>query len=226
MRSREGMVEMIAVARSVAPHLLISTSTTAAREIVEVSDYVLLHLNDTSLEGIPEMLEAGLVYGKPVVVNEDDKLGYEGAEAARLSVEHGAGWGFMNSPANQRVPFEFEGAVDDPIVYDMMRRLTTPGARVEPVALDELHALITDPYDGHVARAGSTLPVTAAVTGARSSEVHEAVFYVGGTFYGHIIGRNSSAPWRIEWADIPAGRHDRLPQRRARTNRCRSRSRN
>jgi hypothetical protein len=51
---------------------------------------------------------------KPVVCNEDDKIGLAGAQAARITVESGAGWGFMHSRKNQYVPFEFDGADDDP----------------------------------------------------------------------------------------------------------------
>ena len=37
-------------------------------------------------------IEASKAYGKPVVCNEDDKIGPVGAEAARLSILSGAGW--------------------------------------------------------------------------------------------------------------------------------------
>ena len=50
----------------------------------------------------------------------------DGAEAARLSVENGASWGFMTTAVNQYQPFEFGGRDDDPAVYDMLRSLTTP----------------------------------------------------------------------------------------------------
>lgn len=130
LRSVAGQMELIQHAKSVAPDLLVSTSGmgngTIAREIAEAADFVLIHFNNTRVEDIPGRIEEARRYGKPVVCNEDDKVGQVGAEAARLSVEHGAGWGFMHSEKNQHVPFEFDGAGDDPLVYQVLTRLTAP----------------------------------------------------------------------------------------------------
>ncbi|MEO6646922.1 MAG: hypothetical protein ABIN89_11005 [Chitinophagaceae bacterium] len=52
-----------------------------------------LHFNNTSLKDIPARIKQALIFGKPVICNEDDKTGEIGAEAARLSVMAGAGWG-------------------------------------------------------------------------------------------------------------------------------------
>ncbi len=136
LRSTDGQVELIRHARAAAPRLLVSTSGmgdgTIPAAIAEAADFVLLHLNTTPLDRVPGAVQQARRYGKPVVVNEDDKVGATGAEAARLAVAGGAAWGFMHSTKNQSVPFEFDGAADDPTVYAMLRRLTTPGATYFP----------------------------------------------------------------------------------------------
>ncbi len=78
------------------------------------------------LDDIPKRIQDLRKYGKPIVCNEDDKHGIEAAEAAQLSVRHGASWGFMHNKINQCFPFQFKGAQDDPAVYGMLKTLTTP----------------------------------------------------------------------------------------------------
>jgi CubicO group peptidase (beta-lactamase class C family) len=129
--STAGQVELIQHVKRAAPRLLVSSSGmgdgTIAPEIAEAADFVLLHFNNTPLSEIPAAVREARRLGKPVVVNEDDKTGEAGADAARLAVESGAAWGFMHSAKNQSAPFEFGGAGDDPAVYAMLRRLTTGG---------------------------------------------------------------------------------------------------
>ena len=105
---------------------------TIPAEIAEAADFVVIHFNNTPLPAIPGAIQQARRYGKPVVVNEDDKVGAAGAEAARLTVENGAAWGFMHSAKNQSAPFEFGGAADDPMVYAMLKRLTTPAGTIDP----------------------------------------------------------------------------------------------
>ena len=64
-------------------------------------------------------------YAKPVVCNEDDKVGARGVQAAEASVAHGASWGLMLRDLNQRYPFTVKGAADDPLIYAKLRELTT-----------------------------------------------------------------------------------------------------
>lgn len=127
--SVEGQVELINHVKATVPDLLVSTSGmgdgTIAPDIAEAADYILIHFNHTDFDEIPLRIDEALAYGKPVVCNEDNKLGEDGAESARLSVRHGAGWGFMHIEKNQSVPFEFDGYDDDPIVYQMVDQLTT-----------------------------------------------------------------------------------------------------
>ncbi len=91
----------------------------------QASDFLLIHFNSTKLEDIPDRIAALKNYKKPIVVNEDDKIGREAARAAELCVENGASWGFMYNSLNQYFPLEFKGAKDDPTVYAMLKRLTS-----------------------------------------------------------------------------------------------------
>jgi CubicO group peptidase (beta-lactamase class C family) len=67
-------------------------------------------------------------YGKPVVCNEDDKTGEEGAAAAEACVDAGASWGLMLVERNQHYPFTFAGTADDPVVYAKLKILTSAPA--------------------------------------------------------------------------------------------------
>lgn len=97
--------------------------------VAQASDFLLIHFNDVSCEEIPGRIEALRGYGKPIVCNEDDKIGDEAARAARISVQHGASWGLMLKDHNQRFPFTFLGARDDPAVYAALAELSRPVAK-------------------------------------------------------------------------------------------------
>ncbi|MGH9340190.1 MAG: serine hydrolase [Acidobacteriota bacterium] len=130
LKSSQGEAELIALAKKTAPELLVSTSGmgsgTLPDEVAKASDFLLIHFNTTKLEDIPARIAALKKHGKPIVCNEDDKVGDEGAKAADLCVAGGASWGFMHSAVNQNFPrLSFNGAADDPIVYAMLKRLTT-----------------------------------------------------------------------------------------------------
>lgn len=131
LKSVAGQVELIRHAKAVSPQLLVSTSGMGGGQdpqpIAEAADFIVLHFNRTPVELIPQRISEVRAYGKPVLCNEDDKLGAVGAEAARVSVKSGAGWGFMHASKNQSVPFEFRGAADDSVVYGMRNRPTRPG---------------------------------------------------------------------------------------------------
>jgi CubicO group peptidase (beta-lactamase class C family) len=133
LKSAAGQVELMRLARRLAPGLLVSTSDLGhgriREEVAEVSDFLLIHLNDAPVALIPERLAALKRFGKPIVCNEDDKTGALGAAAARLCVANGASWGLMLERLNQHFPFTFNGAVDDPQVYAALRELVAPGAR-------------------------------------------------------------------------------------------------
>ena len=129
LQTAEGQVELMELARAAAPGIYVSTSGTGGGTldgiVAEASDFMLIHFNHTALEDIPDRIERLTHLGRPIVCNEDMKVGEEGAEAARVSVEHGASWGLMELEVNQKYPFEFNGAEDDPAVYAALNELTT-----------------------------------------------------------------------------------------------------
>lgn len=130
LRSVQGQISLIERARQAHPDLLVSTSGmgngTIRPAIADASDFILIHFNTTSLNDYTNRISRIQADspGKPIVVNEDNKIGSVGAEAAERAVEAGASWGFMHSWQNQYAPFKFEGPADDPEVYSALRRLT------------------------------------------------------------------------------------------------------
>ena len=128
LKSPERHAELIRAAKAAHPRLLVSTSGlgdgAAAERLAEGCDFLLIHFNNTPLDVIPRRIAALKKYKKPIVCNEDQKTGAEGARAARLCVEHGASWGLMAEAVNQRFPFEFRGALDDPAVYAELSQLS------------------------------------------------------------------------------------------------------
>jgi hypothetical protein len=129
LKQSESQVELLRLAKKTWPELLVSTSGLGngrlPDNVCRASDFLLIHFNGTKLDDIPKRIDALKKYGKPLVCNEDQKYGEQAAEAARLSVEHGASWGFMHDKINQHFPFNFNGDEDDPQVYYMLKKLTT-----------------------------------------------------------------------------------------------------
>ena len=130
LRSAEDEASLIELARRAVPGLLASTSGIGdgklAESVAQASDFLLIHFNGVPVAEIPGRIAALKRYGKPIVCNEDDKPSRASAEAARASVAAGASWGLMLEKVNQRYPFSFRGAADDPLVYGTLRKLTTP----------------------------------------------------------------------------------------------------
>lgn len=128
VRTVEGELELIRLAKHTGPELWVSTSGLGNGRmddrIATATDFILIHFNNTNVEDIPARIQALKRYGKPIVCNEDDKTGLEGANALRASVEHGCSWGFMHNRLNQYMPFKFKGYDDDPAVYDTFIELT------------------------------------------------------------------------------------------------------
>ncbi len=99
--------------------------------VAQASDFILIHFNGTPVADIPARVAALKKFAKPIVCNEDDKIGEEGARAAEACVANGASWGFMAKAVNQYMApgsnqFRFEGAKDDPAVYAAIRKQTEP----------------------------------------------------------------------------------------------------
>lgn len=130
LRTPEGVAELIRLAKRTAPDLLVSASGYGdgrlAEPVARASDFLLIHFNGTPLDAIPARIAALRRFGKPIVCNEDDKLGEQAAKAVELSVANGASWGLMLQQTNQHVPFTFNGAEDDATVYAKLKELTSP----------------------------------------------------------------------------------------------------
>ncbi len=133
LKTAAGQIELVRLAKKAAPALLVSTSGLGngrlPEEVARASDFLLIHFNETPLTEIPNRIAALKRYGKPIVCNEDAKLGKAGRRAVELSVENGASWGLMAEHINQRYPFTFRGPADDPDVYEKFKELAGPKRR-------------------------------------------------------------------------------------------------
>ncbi len=133
LKTPKGMAELIGLAKQTAPALLVSASGLGhgrlPDEVARASDFLLIHFNGTRVDDIPGRIAALRKYDKPIVCNEDEKIGKAGARACELCVENGASWGFMHVEVNQHHPFTFQGAADDPEVFAAIRRLTSASVR-------------------------------------------------------------------------------------------------
>jgi len=131
-KTPEGIAELIRLARRTAPELLVFASGLGdgrlAEPVARASDFLLIHFNGTPLDAIDGRIAALKRFGKPIVCNEDVKVGAQGARAAELCVTNGASWGLMLERTNQHFPFTFNGAADDAIVYVKLKELISPSS--------------------------------------------------------------------------------------------------
>jgi CubicO group peptidase (beta-lactamase class C family) len=130
LRTAAGQVELIGLAKKTYPGLLVSTSGlgdgTVPKEVGRAADFLLVHFNGTKIEDMPARIKALKGFGKPVVCNEDARVGKAGVRAAAVCVANGASWGLMAEKVNQHYPFVFRGAADDETVYAALKALTSP----------------------------------------------------------------------------------------------------
>lgn len=205
LRSVDGQVELILLAKEKNPKLLVTTSGmgngTITAPIEEVADFLLIHYNNTPLANIAEKVNQLKEYNKPIVCNEDDKIGHTGAMAAFLSVKAGAGWGLMHAPINQRAPFEFEGVDDDPDVYDMISLLTQPGSINDIDLPKHFSIVIGKPKDGDIYYIGDPIVMEAFPTGIEKFPGAEIHFLIE----RNLLGKTTSSPWKITWNDATEG---------------------
>jgi hypothetical protein len=163
LMSEAGQVELIRLAKELNPGLLTSTSGMGDgrfhEDLAEASDFLLVHFNTTSLDLYETRMDDLKQYGKPIVTNEDDKLGLEGAAALAIAVMNGSSWGYMAAFRNQYFPFEFRGVEDDPEVYEMYRNVSEPGYQIDPESLKQNSITINYPHDGEIFSAGQTINI-------------------------------------------------------------------
>lgn len=207
LKSVEGQLELIRLAKAKAPTLLVSTSGMGdgamPPALATAVDFIVIHLNTTPIDLYPEKIREVRRYGKPVLCNEDDKTGQLGAEAARVSIQSGAGWGFMHAEKNQAVPFRFEGARDDTIVYQMLESLSTPGASIAEIAARPFSVLVTAPKDGDVFPSGKPIAFHATIHGLEDQEGVEVSFLLE----EKVIGKAAASPFEFVWKDATPGNY-------------------
>jgi len=122
IREEDGEAELMNIARSTAPNLIVSTSGIGNclfhEKLCEAADFILIHGNGCDPDVYRERVGALKKYGKPIVFNEDwcfsdDPRGVSDAfQKATAAFEAGASWGIMNQKRNQHWPFIF--GIGDP----------------------------------------------------------------------------------------------------------------
>jgi len=179
LMSEEGQVELIRLAKQLNPELLVSTSGMGNGryhdDLARAADFLLIHFNTTSLDLYESRIEDVKKYGKPIVCNEDDKLGTEGAAAQAIAVKNGSSWGYMGMLRNQYFPFEFQGVEDDREVYKMYRQVTTPGFQIDLESLDYNSITINYPHDGEIFRLGQSIEINLSHLFSEESEASTIV---------------------------------------------------
>jgi hypothetical protein len=130
LRSDASVADLIRLAQDRYPGLLVSASHVRngkiSARVAAASDVIMVHYNSLSLSEIADSVKAirRAYPGKPILSNEDQRVGSAAAAAASTSVKVGASYGLMLERQNQHFPFEFEGRADDPVVYDRYVALT------------------------------------------------------------------------------------------------------
>lgn len=127
IHSASGMARLIRLAKKTNPYLLVSASGLGngvlPNEVAEASDFLLIHFNGTPVDDIPDRINSLKKYNKPIVCNEDDKVGRLACAALKASIENQCSYGYMNNDVNQYQPFEFNGPGDDPEFYHCIAEL-------------------------------------------------------------------------------------------------------
>lgn len=131
LRSDAGVAGLIRLAKQRYPSLPVSSSTRGTArttpEVAKASDVILVHFNQLGTSEIaPRVRALRTAYpGKPIVCNEDDRIGSAAAAALSASVQAGGSYGLMVERVNQHYPFDFYGRGDDPKAYDRYESLTS-----------------------------------------------------------------------------------------------------
>lgn len=129
IREASGQAGLIRLVKQKAPKLLVTASGYGDGQldpqVAEECDFLTPHWNGTRIDEIPARVKALKRFNKPIVCNEDDKVGDKAVAAMQASVENGAAYGLMLKDHNQTFPFHFNGSSDDPVFYQALRAMTT-----------------------------------------------------------------------------------------------------
>ncbi len=211
LMSEAGQVELMRLAKQLNPELLVSTSGMGNgryhEDLAREADFLLIHFNTTSLDLYESRIEDVKKYGKPIVCNEDDKLGPEGAAAQAIAVMNGSSWGYMGMLRNQYFPFEFLGVEDDPEVYKMYSDLSTPGFQMDPESLKYNSITINYPHDGEIFRLGQTVEINLSHLFTDESEAHSIEVLANDE---QIAELDNGIRLRVNWAPDEPGIYDFL----------------
>jgi hypothetical protein len=207
--SEEGQVELIRLAKQLNPELLVSTSGmgngTYHEDLARAADFLLIHFNTTSLDLYESRINDVKKYGKPIVCNEDDKLGTEGAAAQAIAVKNGSSWGYMGMLRNQYFPFQFQGIEDDPEVYEMYRQVSTPGFQIDLESLEFNSITINYPHDGEIFRPGQSIEINLSHLYTEESEASTIVVLANNE---QIAELNNGIRLRLSWETDEPGIYD------------------
>ena len=141
IKDEDGEVELMNIAHSTAPNLLVSTSGMGdsgfQQKLAEAADFILIHGNTSNPDEYDSKINALKQYGKPIIFNEDwcfsdDSRGIgDAVQKVTAAWKSGASWGIMNEKRNQHWPFIFgigepkEGgnAQEDFMAYETIAKL-------------------------------------------------------------------------------------------------------
>jgi hypothetical protein len=152
IRDPKGQASLIRLAKQTAPGLLVSASGygdgAISWDVAEASDFLLMHLNTTTVADIPARVNALKSWGKPIVCNEDDRVGQLAVDAKTACVSNGCAYGLMLKAHNQIYPFHFDGAADDMVYYSALKKSTILATQAELVDNSQISIFPTLVTDG------------------------------------------------------------------------------
>lgn len=129
IRDPKGQASLVQLVKETVPGLLVTASGygdgKVHAEVAEACDFLTPHWNGTKIEDIPARVAWLKRFGKPIVCNEDDRVGERAAAAMNAGVTNGCAYGLMLKEHNQTFPFHFDGAADDPVYYAALKTTTS-----------------------------------------------------------------------------------------------------
>ena len=130
IREDETIVELIQLAKTTNPDLLVSVSGNGngviSPKVVEACDFILIHLNETPITRYKDRIDQLMYFHKPIICNKDDKIGEEGVKALTEAIKNKCSWGYVNRDINQFFPMQYTGFNDDTLVYAKIFELVNP----------------------------------------------------------------------------------------------------
>ncbi len=178
IKTVKGQLELIDVVRKNSNELLVSTSGLGNGrmnpQLAKECDFILIHFNNTPADTIPARIKALQVFDKPLVCNEDDKIGIDAVNALRACVENKCSWGYMNLELNQHYPFEFHGKKDDEMLYNAIADFTR-----QPLVFNTTDPDIVDLENAVLKTMDALRPTSGALIISRGPEILYEKYFTG-----------------------------------------------